>query len=124
MTDLTGAAGATLPRLVDGPADLLLEVRGLTVQAGPAVQPLTLVEDLSLQVRGGETLGIVGETGSGKSITAMSICSLLPAGVRTEKLDVIVIGTGTAGLVAALTAAGTRRLMIAATRSTSGYSIQ
>jgi oligopeptide/dipeptide ABC transporter ATP-binding protein len=82
MTDLTGAAGATLPRLVDGPADLLLEVRGLTVQAGPAVQPLTLVEDLSLQVRGGETLGIVGETGSGKSITAMSICSLLPAGVR------------------------------------------
>ncbi|HWE67890.1 MAG TPA: ATP-binding cassette domain-containing protein, partial [Acidimicrobiales bacterium] len=79
---MTELSGAIVPRPGDFSADPLLEVRGLTVQAGPAEQPLTLVEDVSLRIRRGETLGMVGETGSGKSVTAMSIGGLLPPGVR------------------------------------------
>ncbi|WP_420583593.1 ABC transporter ATP-binding protein [Ruegeria sp.] len=46
------------------------------------------VEDLSLQVAAGETLCIVGESGCGKSVTAMALMGLLPR-------DVITIPNGT-----------------------------
>jgi len=36
------------------------------------------VDDVSLSIREGETLGVVGESGCGKSITAMSILKLIP----------------------------------------------
>ncbi len=39
------------------------------------------VDDVSFDLREGETLGIVGESGCGKSVTALSILRLLPAGV-------------------------------------------
>ena len=38
------------------------------------------VDDVSLRVEQGETLGLVGESGCGKSMTAMSIMKLLPNG--------------------------------------------
>ena len=39
---------------------------------------LTAVRDLSLSISEGETFGIVGETGCGKSVTALSILRLVP----------------------------------------------
>ena len=36
------------------------------------------VDDVSLTLRQGETLGIVGESGCGKSVTALSIMRLIP----------------------------------------------
>ena len=53
---------------------MVLRVRGLTLAAeiGP------LVEDVSFEVRRGEMLGLVGESGCGKTITALSILGLLP----------------------------------------------
>jgi peptide/nickel transport system ATP-binding protein len=52
----------------------LLELRGLTVGAGSA----TLVRDVSFSLESGERLGIIGESGSGKSVTSLAIMGLLP----------------------------------------------
>jgi peptide/nickel transport system ATP-binding protein len=51
----------------------ILEVSRLSVHAGPNA----LVEDVSLSVRPGETLCLVGESGCGKSLTCMSMLGLL-----------------------------------------------
>lgn len=54
--------------------DLLLDVRKLSVSLGSQ----RIVENISLQLRPGETLGIAGESGSGKSMTALALMNLLP----------------------------------------------
>ncbi|MBI1217117.1 MAG: ATP-binding cassette domain-containing protein [Rhodobacteraceae bacterium] len=53
----------------------LLEVRQLSIRAGRA--PRNLVDDLSFTVMPGETLCIVGESGCGKSLTALALMGLL-----------------------------------------------
>ena len=63
----------------------LLEVRDLTVEfpaAGGAWLPA--VRDLSLSLAPGETLGLVGESGCGKSVTALAILRLLPPQARAR----------------------------------------
>jgi peptide/nickel transport system ATP-binding protein len=59
----------------------LLNVEDLTIRAG-ALDGQTIVSGVSLSVASGETIGIVGETGSGKSMTARAIIGLLPEAVR------------------------------------------
>ncbi|GAA2712835.1 ATP-binding cassette domain-containing protein [Actinoplanes palleronii] len=56
----------------------LLVVSGLTVrdQAGTV-----LVEDVSFTVEAGERIGLIGESGSGKSLTALAVAGLLPPGI-------------------------------------------
>ena len=58
--------------------DALLRIDGLSVEFGSTESPIKAVNDVTLEVRRGETLGIIGESGSGKSVTAMSILRLLP----------------------------------------------
>ncbi|MDW3213560.1 MAG: ABC transporter ATP-binding protein [Ilumatobacteraceae bacterium] len=58
----------------------LLRIDGLNVEFGSSDQPVRAVNGVDLEVRRGETLGIIGESGSGKSVTAMSILRLLPKG--------------------------------------------
>lgn len=55
----------------------LLEVNELSIQFSKREKTITVVEDFSLQLKKGETLGIVGESGCGKSITSLSIMQLL-----------------------------------------------
>jgi len=58
----------------------LLEVEGVTVQFAKS-QPAA-VTDVDLSVTTGQRLGIIGESGSGKSITALAIMGLLPEDAR------------------------------------------
>jgi peptide/nickel transport system permease protein len=60
----------------------LLEVTGLTVAVGRAGAERTLLSDVSFTVAAGECVGIVGESGCGKSTTAAAILGLLPGGGR------------------------------------------
>jgi len=56
----------------------LLEVKELTIKFASQDAIVTAVASLSFHVNKGETLGIVGESGCGKSITSLSIMGLLP----------------------------------------------
>lgn len=68
-----------MPRNDDEPAHELLEVRHLTTAFDTeGVGLLKAVDDVSFTIRRGECLGIVGESGCGKSVTAMSLVRLLP----------------------------------------------
>jgi len=57
----------------------LLEIRDLTVSFASENGPAKVLEHVSFTVERGRTLGLVGESGCGKSVTAMSIMRLLPS---------------------------------------------
>ena len=56
----------------------LLDVKNLSVQLQTRQGPATAVRDLSFTLARGETLGLVGESGCGKSLTALALMGLLP----------------------------------------------
>jgi peptide/nickel transport system ATP-binding protein len=62
----------------------VLAVEGLTVEIDVPGGPLRAVTDVDLQVGRGETLCIVGESGCGKTITALGIMGLLPRRGRLQ----------------------------------------
>ena len=55
----------------------LLEVRGLRVEFPTRRGTLVAVDDVSFAIAPGEVLGVVGESGAGKSLTGMAIIGLL-----------------------------------------------
>ncbi|MBL9208066.1 MAG: ABC transporter ATP-binding protein [Opitutaceae bacterium] len=57
---------------------MVLEVRDLVTTFDTDAGTLTAVDGVSFPVHRGRTLGIVGESGCGKSVTALSIMRLLP----------------------------------------------
>ena len=59
-------------------ADLLLDVKDLTVEFPTEDGVVKAVRGVSYQLKRGEALGIVGESGSGKSVTNLSILRLIP----------------------------------------------
>lgn len=63
----------------------LLDVRNLSVHAG-AVE---VVRGVDLELRAGETLGIIGESGSGKTVTCLALLRLLSPGLQA-RADVLV----------------------------------
>ncbi len=68
------------------PQDLLLQIKGLNLglNDGP-----DLVTDIHLDLYRGDALGLAGESGSGKSLTALAVMGLLDRRqwrVRAEQL--------------------------------------
>ncbi|KAB1946984.1 dipeptide ABC transporter ATP-binding protein [Brevibacterium linens] len=60
----------------------LLEVRDLTIT--PAGTQTPVLHDVSLSLASGERVGLIGESGSGKSLTAQSVMGLLPEELHTR----------------------------------------
>lgn len=57
----------------------LLSVQGLSIGFTTEEGPIRVVDDVSFAVAAGETMGLVGESGCGKSVTAQTIMRLLPS---------------------------------------------
>jgi oligopeptide/dipeptide ABC transporter ATP-binding protein len=67
---------------MSGPASALLEVRDLAVEFATEAGRVRVVEGVGFRVEAGRTLAIVGESGCGKTATALALMGLLPKGAR------------------------------------------
>ena len=65
-------------------APVILEVKDLSIRFPERYGETAIVDRVSFTVREGETMGLVGESGCGKSITSLAIMGLLP---RTAQLS-------------------------------------
>lgn len=68
----------------------LVVVEHLTTEIDTPRGTVRPIDDVSLTVRRGETLGLVGETGSGKSLLIKSIMGLLPPGGRISHQSAVI----------------------------------
>ncbi|MGV2980413.1 ATP-binding cassette domain-containing protein [Camelimonas sp. ID_303_24] len=69
-----------------------LAIRQLTVETTRHGRAVTLVEDVSLDIRAGETLALVGASGCGKSLTCAASLDAAPPGVRRTAGSILVDG--------------------------------
>ena len=60
----------------------LLDIKGLTIDIARDDGPARVVDGITLSLQQGESIGIVGESGCGKSLTMLSLVGLLPNRIR------------------------------------------
>ena len=66
----------------------LLRIDGLHIEFGPPDAPLVAVHDVGLTVERGEFVGLIGESGSGKSLTCRSVLRLVTPAARVSAREV------------------------------------
>ena len=76
----------------------ILEIENLSVDIPVPSGTLRAVQNISFSVARGETLCIVGESGCGKSITALSLMNLLPKTARRSAGKLLLDGKDLSGL--------------------------
>lgn len=76
----------------------VLQVRDLQVQVKTKNGAATLVEDIHFELNRGEVLGLVGESGCGKTVTSMSILQLLNRKTTTIEGSILLQGRELNGL--------------------------
>ena len=82
----TAVAGSLAPDL---PADVLLDVKDLSVAYRRDGKEVRLVEGVSFQLGRGEALGLAGESGCGKTTTALALLGLLPTNLYRASGEIV-----------------------------------
>ena len=80
------------------PRDALLDIRNLRVEFPTRRGTLVAIDDVSLTIREGEILGVVGESGAGKSLTGSAVIGLLPEPGRIVQGEIHLSGRRIDGL--------------------------
>ncbi|WP_427969390.1 ABC transporter ATP-binding protein [Altererythrobacter sp.] len=80
------------------PGDVALSVRNLTVDLPKGMERPHAVENISFDLERGEILCIIGESGSGKSVTANAIMGLLPKVIRISSGTIELDGMTVTGM--------------------------
>ncbi|RWC00294.1 MAG: ABC transporter ATP-binding protein [Mesorhizobium sp.] len=80
------------------PDDVALSVRDLTVTLPQGMERTHAVENISFDLRRGQILCIIGESGSGKSVTANAIMGLLPKVIRVSSGEILLDGSNIIGM--------------------------
>ena len=73
--------------------NVLLHVSNLSAQLGSGERPVRVCDGVGFSIRRGETLALLGESGCGKSMTALSLMRLLPLSGRISAGSVQLDGT-------------------------------
>jgi len=81
---------------VDAPENAL-EVHGLSTVYGTARGQIVAVRDVSFRIEPGEAVGIVGESGCGKTAIALALLGLLPRNGRIASGQILLRGTELVG---------------------------
>ncbi|MEU2962250.1 dipeptide/oligopeptide/nickel ABC transporter permease/ATP-binding protein [Streptomyces albidoflavus] len=86
LTALATRLAATEPAVRPLPEDTpaLLTVRNLTIRFPDRYGDTRVVDGIDFTVREGETLGLVGESGCGKSVTSLAVMGLLARNAQVE----------------------------------------
>ncbi len=71
---------------------MLLNVKNLEVNLSIKKAKFSILREIEIVLKRGETLALVGESGCGKTLTALSILRLLPPRMRIEKGEIIYEG--------------------------------
>ena len=70
--------------------DVLLEVRDLKTYFYTGGKVVKAVDGVSYSIERGKTLGLVGESGCGKSVSALSILRLIPSPTASSQITLAV----------------------------------
>ena len=71
------------------PEKALLQVQGLSVCVNKNGNQYKILDNISFNIKEGEILGLAGESGCGKSMSALSIAGLLPDGIKVTEGNII-----------------------------------
>ena len=80
------------------PQDVALSIRGLTLSLPMNMERSHAVADVSFDLKRGQILCIIGESGSGKSVSANAVMGLLPRSIRVTSGEIRLNGTNIIGL--------------------------
>jgi peptide/nickel transport system permease protein len=75
-----------------GEQDPVVRMTGVTVSASTAAGEVELISDVTLTVGRGRSVGLVGESGCGKSMTGLALLGMLPNGVRVSSGSIEIEG--------------------------------
>jgi oligopeptide/dipeptide ABC transporter ATP-binding protein len=73
--------------------ELIVDIKNLTIQFETIDGILEVIGDINIQIREGEIVGVVGETGCGKSVTAKLLLGILPSPpARIKRGEIFFLG--------------------------------